>query len=946
MSLQLTPSRLQAFILGCLLSCAAFAPGQERDVAPIAVDGTTGTPLGGFGAGAVKFNANDGTFSAMVRPPADAYDFRLLRSARFQLFVERAGQIEVVDPVKARSVNGRTDDDAIWPLHRVNCGTTLGVDVRMTAFSPLDRENPTRMSLPYAFYHLTLQNLDDSPATAACALQLDVGSDPVTEISGKGFAAKSWAVCAASEAGDDVLSVGGGDGFFRDGVCTASRGPLNRVAVKIPLKAKETKSIRFVLAWCDLTDPERCFYMNRYTTPGPIAELGLDDFDELQRNAETLVDRMRASDFPRWLQNQTLNTLANLSTNSMYKKDGRVAFAEGEWTCFGTMDQMWHARQIIGQLIPFFAWEELRYWARTQRKDGQIHHDFNYFDGGSDKATRSILVGWDDTEHKDYRNIDKWVDLNCGFIISVFETYQMTADRERFDELWPNVKRAAQRVLDQVQLYGSEEYPFTFEKSENSYDAGGDPNPFNASLSAVAYLLMADMAREQSELDLAEVYHNAYATVVRSFSDRYLKDELPPGKHIESYFGGQWLALHLELGEIWSAAEPDQVLATFDDRYHPYYLGLGHPEGTYDEWTPYLLTHYGGLLLNTRRAQQWRAMQFDAYTRQYMDRNQVFNHPLDILPKVDRPELVARSTHSDKQYISMPGLWRNYYDIIGYHRDLRTKELWLKPIVLDEMGGAMRNAMYVSPEGYGTIDCILSGDVGQNKEILFKPEKSIEVNGVHLADDFGEQVSVTLGGKMVPFKRSGTGYARELVVEWEGIVGPEGIRLHATGDPGPAPPELPDMPAADTPDNELVTSTKRSAFRPIQAESASKTAGTEIATIDGIRHVTSCHNFDFIHFSDVDFGTEGATSYSAKVRGLAEGATIDIVLDSVSGESIGACEISVTEGTTWEEVSCLVKKTTGIHDVILRFTGSSADNLLEIDSFEFQRDGKVGAAGQ
>src|SRR4051812_7099368 len=50
------------------------------------INGTTGTPLGGFGAGGVKFNANDGSFAAMIRPPADAYDFVPVRGAKFQLF--------------------------------------------------------------------------------------------------------------------------------------------------------------------------------------------------------------------------------------------------------------------------------------------------------------------------------------------------------------------------------------------------------------------------------------------------------------------------------------------------------------------------------------------------------------------------------------------------------------------------------------------------------------------------------------------------------------------------------------------------------------------------------------------------------------------------------------------------------------------------------------------
>jgi hypothetical protein len=41
------------------------------------------------------------------------------------------------------------------------------------------------------------------------------------------------------------------------------------------------------------------------------------------------------------------------------------------------MDQMWHARQNRGSVPALFCWQELRYWARTQMKNGQIHHDFN-----------------------------------------------------------------------------------------------------------------------------------------------------------------------------------------------------------------------------------------------------------------------------------------------------------------------------------------------------------------------------------------------------------------------------------------------------------------------------------------------------------------------------------------------------------------------------------------
>lgn len=899
-----------------------------------AVNGTTGTPLGGFGAGAVKFNANDGSFAAMTRPPADAYDFQKMPGARFQFFAKRGNTVETADPLQAAVIEGRPDDDAIWPIHRVNFGTVQGIQIRMIAFSPLDRVHPGRMSLPYAFYEITLKNDGASNAIAACALQWDVGEGPATLAPGKGFASRAWAVYGAGSGRGAVVTAGSGEGFFRYGSAGgATVSGQTKTAVRVALAPKETKRIRFVLAWYNETDPELSYYLGLYKEPGAIAGQGLTHFDALKANAVTLVDRMRASNLPEWLENQTLNTLANLVTNSMYKRDGRVAFAEGQWTCFGTMDQMWHARQIVSQMLPFFAWQELRYWARTQRKDGQIHHDFNDMDGGTDKVTRSVLVGWDDTEHKDYRNIDKWVDLNCAFILSVFETYQITGDRKELDFHWPYVKRAAQRILDQVEQYGSREYPYTFQRSENSYDAGGDPNPFNATLSAVAYKVMVELARDKGENNLAKTYGKAYDTVVASVRSRYLKDGFKPGKHSEGYFAGQWLALHLKLGEIWTAEETDRVLKQLNDDYHPYYRGLGNPKGTYDEWTPYLLVHYGGLLLNTRRENQWQAMQHDAYTRQYHDRNKVFSHPLDILPRVEEPKWIATDFRSKKQYISLPGLWRNYYDIVGYHRDRRTKALWLKPIVLEEMNHRMTDALYLSPEGDGAISCIESGQKHENREITFRPDNPIEVNTLHLADHFGDRLSVTVNGRRCRFQRVGAGYARELVVNWSGVVGRDGLRIVVTGDPGSDPPALPEKPAVEPPAPSIPTGTV-SAFGEIRAANATQSAGTVVA--EGV--VTSCNNFDYLRFDRVDFGKDGATGFVAKVKGLANGASIDIVLDSVSGDSIGTCAIPTPGANpTWTEVRCPIKKTTGVHNVILRFFGASPEDLLHLDSLKFTR---------
>jgi hypothetical protein len=903
------------------------------------VNGTTGTPLGGFGTGAVKFNATNGSFAILTRPPADAYDFAMVKKAKFQIFTQRGDEIVKVDKMTSLVKDGHPDDNAIWPLHKVNFGVINNVQVDMLGFAPLDNENYDNMSLPYAFYEITLTNTSETDVTVAVALQWDAVNDSFNYAKSKGIFSQTRTVFAYSKGSDIEISGGNAEEnhFLNTGSCNnIVNSSVGKVAVKLDLDVNESKKIRFVIAWYDNTDPELAQYLNLFGDSKTVADYGLKQFEKLKKNAETLVDRFSNSNLPDWLKHQTLNTLANLSTNSMYKKDGRVGFSEGQWTCFGTMDQMWHARQIVSQLVPFYAWQELRYWARTQMSNGQIHHDFNVMGDDKKREQRSVLVDWDATEHTDYRSVLKWVDLNCAMIVSCYETYQITGDKEQFYFLWPYLKKAGQRILDQVEAYGSEEFPYTFDDSENSYDAGGDPNPFNASISAVAYKIMIILAKEKEEPDLVKRYQEAYDGVVVSFQQRYLNDEnFNLGTHSESYYAGQWLAFNLKLGEIWNAEQTDFVLNKLDSYYHPYYLGLGNEKGTYDEWTPYILTHYAGLLLNTNRANQWSAMQKDGYKRQYMNRDLVFDHPLNILPVVIKPKLLATNISSGNQYISMPGLWRNYYDIVGYHRDLRTNELWVTPILPVEVDHKMKDGLFISPEGYGSISCIESGKYFQNKEIEVKTDSTISVSTLYLADDFGENVTVTINKKNYPFERNGTGYSKELAIKWNGTIDKKGIMILVKGDPGKTPPKLPIKPNVTIVSE--ATGSKTNAFNVIEAESASKSAGVEISRLSqGGDCISSCNNFDYIQFSDVDFGEIGADKFFALVAATQMGSEVEIVLDNVAGEMIGTCSIPLTGSfKSWATVSCSIAKVTGVHDIVLRFSGGSSEDLMHLDKIIF-----------
>ena len=909
----------------------AYAEQAEQEK----VDGTTGTPLGGFGAGAVKFNAMNGSFAAVTAAPADQNDYKKEGESRFQFYSSNGGKTESRDILTAQKADGRYCDDAVWPEHMVDFGVINGIEIKMTAFSPLDSENYDNMSMPYAFYELELRNSGSDTAEAAAALLWDTSQVPV-KIDNKGFATDERAVFAQCD--DGIISAGSGNEFFETGVCeTGISGTKNRTAVKVTLESGESKTIRFVLSWYDNSDPDGAYYLGIYNNAAEIAGLGLENFSVLKKNADELVNRMRGSDIPDWFVNQCLNSLVNISNNSIYKKDGRTAFAEGEWTCFGTMDQMWHARQIINLLIPQFAWQELEYWARTQRNDGQIHHDFNYM---ADTSVKYKLVDWDDTEHADYRNIDKWVDLNCAFIISVYEAYMQTGNEEKLSYFFPYMKKAGQRIFDQVELYGDPEYPYTFEDSENSYDAGGDPNAYNTSISAVAYRIMNILCEKEGDQELAQKYAEAYETVKESYRKKYLNNNFPTGRISESYFAGQWLSIHLRLGQIWSQEETDYVLECLDDYYHPLYKTLGYPQGTYDEWTPYMLTHYGGLLLHTQRQSHYAALQKESYNRQFKNRNYVFNHPLDILPSVSTANYAATNISGDKQYISIPSIWRNYYDVIGYQRNAATKELWLEPILLPEMNHKMTDAAYVSSEGWGTISCIETTSDGseayQNKNIIFKPDNEIYVSTLYLEDNFGDStdsISVKINGEEYPFERTGEGYSRALAVEYNGTVTDEGINIVTEGDPGKEPPPDPEKP--DDIEIPPVTA-EMSAFRTIEAEKYSSAGGVSVAEDNVISYVTECDDQDYVKYDGVGF-EDGAKAIRLRVRST-KSSHIELALGLVSGETVQNIEIPDTGGE-WQEIRCEFDSViSGTDNVVFRFrtNDDESNRLVDIDSFVFE----------
>jgi hypothetical protein len=227
---------------------------------------------------------------------------------------------------------------------------------------------------------------------------------------------------------------------------------------------------------------------------------------------------------------------------------------------------------------------------------------------------------------------------------------------------------------------------------------------------------------------------------------------------------------------------------------------------------------YGGFIQETGHLDKWRDNEFEHYNRYFMNRNNIFNQGMNFLVKSSVSEnRIATNHQRTMQYVSVPVTWRNYYSFIGYHRNKATGELWLEPLIPDDMNHTLTDALVISPEGYATITCTESGAQNQNIEILFKPDKPIEVTCLYVRDRCGANAYATVTGAAQTVSRIGTGHAKEIKIPWTGTIDKNGILVKVGDDP------------------QLVNSTRSLSVRPILRRSVESIAYDIIGRRTGLR---------------------------------------------------------------------------------------------------------------
>ncbi|WP_292864285.1 family 43 glycosylhydrolase [Microbacterium sp.] len=108
---------------------------------------------------------------------------------------------------------------------------------------------------------------------------------------------------------------------------------------------------------------------------------------------------------------------------------------------------------------------------------------------------------------------------------------------------------------------------------------------------------------------------------------------------------------------------------------------------------------------------------------------------------------------------------------------------------------------------------------------------------------------------------------------------------------------------------------------------------------NGNMALSSLDDGDFAALSSVAFG-DGATSVSARVKPLVEGASVQVRLDDVDGPVVATLPVSGTPGE-WTTVTAAVDGATGTHDVFFVFAQPESTDaavtgpLFEVDNWTF-----------
>lgn len=751
---------------------------------------TTGTPLGGFGASYITYNAVNGKFAKGYRLTNQHWYQEALISASFNLYTNVGGSVKTVAAMKS------SNEDALIPIYKVGFGSaTNNIDVNLLAFGPFVSGDEKSSVMPLAFFEFSVENKNATAAEAAIAFQISdlAGTAPTRLTAGNGVAwagTDNSALGAASDLETAVITTGNALAPFNtSGALPNADGGI--VAVKLNLEPSQVGKIRFVVGWYQEFSDKDCndqllnegfYYQNFVTNATEAITYGLSEFTRIRDGASSFVNRLRAVNLPDWYTDRLCNNLYPFVHNGQFAKDGRVAWREGKYFIIGTIDQQGHAQIASSYNWPQGQWRQFEYWLRTQWQGeylGQIHHDFNGPKSGTDKI--NAMCTWDDFNHNDYwwSKTKNWSDLNSLTLINIYELFLCTGDTSKVRQFWSKMLLTGQRLLFQATNCIDNQYqapPAPYDSSNfvlpfnclGSYDREGATNEYNASLALNAYYGLKEMALALGETAEAAKWEDIFNRGREQFSTIY-SSKTTFGSTVEGQLGSYSWSRHLGIPTIMSDQEAEAGFARY---------WVKSANGTdLLPWHFYTISHFADMGIAIGKVDDGLKVHKQDYEQHCISKPEFyFWQDLDASPGL----------HS---YMTGPVVWRSLMLITGYCLDKFNQRLWLRPMLPTENAGKLTNAPLVSPGNWGTMD-YTETENGKTQALSVRFDQPIPIKEIRLKNPDGLDHTIVVKGSSgedipVTVTKSGTGLdAVQILTFAEPVqLGYGGIAIGVDADP-------------------------------------------------------------------------------------------------------------------------------------------------------------------
>lgn len=369
--------------------------------------------------------------------------------------------------------------DAVYPFGQVNLSTPqLPLQVKIKAFNPLIPGDVNSSSIPMAVLDFEISNTSDQELVFGVCGSMqnfigDNGSDDQAKgnlnayRTGDGFngiffssegvndSLVQWGemalVTTATEGisyrtawkpqewGSSILDFWddlSADGELENRKDERERKPMASLSVKSRLKARETKTIRFLITWyfphrrAWSSEVLENYYSSKYTGAWDVAFQTVPELDRLEKKTREFVDAFCSSDLPGVVKEAALFNLSTLRTQTCFRlTDGAFYAWEGcndkSGCCYGSCTHVWNYESATGFLFGDLAKTRRKIeFAFATREDGLMSFRVNLPLKRIPQFSKAAADG------------------QMGTIMKLYRDWQLSGNDDFFAPLYPRAKKA------------------------------------------------------------------------------------------------------------------------------------------------------------------------------------------------------------------------------------------------------------------------------------------------------------------------------------------------------------------------------------------------------------------------------------------------------------------------------------------------------------------------